>query len=535
MRRPVALFFETPTTITVYNDKACRQYKLGTPQWKVFLEVMGNIEFTKVVYGIKDIGALFAENGVDVQGDIVDVKVMAAYKNELLRVNTAADIYNYYTQNLADMPIEPFAIDTALNSIMLQVRKTGVRIDIEELDKLIGEVEEHYYGVITRLSEYGLTPEIIKSSKQLGTTLNCLGIHSEIKTANGAESWNEAAMIRLTKYPVIRMLGEFRTYDTLLTTLRGSIKSNIKDDGRIHCVFNPVGAVTGRFSCNSPNLQSIPARKKVFGVPYGKRVRSLFIPEEDCYFGAADYSQIEYLLLCNYACGSQAKWLREQALAGVDFHNVAMALTGIESRDMVKPFNYGAIYGMGWRTALVNNYELFSKKAEENGVTAEQYAFQLYTLYHKKFPAIKDTMAAVEKIALKNGYVKTLGGRKIYLPPEEYNPMTNKMERPMYKMLNHLLQGSAADIIKQSIITAYAKGVFNELTFHLTEHDELDFSIPKTRAGVEAAKELVKIMTESYKEKLKIPMKVECDVGCNWGYWKDDLWKALVVLTEKEN
>jgi len=519
--------------VDVYNEKAHRQYEPSTPKWSVLERVMADESFDKVVAGIDGIGTLFADYGVEVKGNIIDVKVMAQYLNIDTFFKSTVDCYNFYKQHIAEMGKfkDAFEQDVLLNTIMLQVRKTGVRIDTSALAKLTAQVEEKYYDVITRLLDFDITPDVIKSPKQLGIALNVLGIHSEVRTMTGAESWDANALLRLTRYPVIRMIGEFKNYDGLLTKfLRGAIKNGIKQDGRIHCVFNPVGAVTGRFSCDSPNLQNIPARDKSFGQSFGKEVRSLFIPEEDCYFGAADYSQIEYLLLCNYALGNQAKWLVEQARSGVDFHEVAMQLTGITSREMVKPFNYGAIYGMGWRTALKNNYALFSKKAEELNISAEQYTVQLYNLYHEKFPVIKTTMAGIEFVAGKNGYLKTIGGRYVYLPKEEFNPASGKKERPMYKMLNYLLQGSAADILKKAICEAYKKGCFNELVLHLTVHDELDFSIPKTKEGVEATKELTRTMEGVYKDVLKVPMKVECDVGCNWGYWKDDVWEAILAF-----
>ena len=64
-------------------------------------------------------------------------------------------------------------------------------------------------------------------------------------------------------------------------------------------------------NCKNPNLQNIPARETKHGhKSYGPEMRELFIPENDCWMFACDYSQIEYLLLAHFAQGPQAEWFR---------------------------------------------------------------------------------------------------------------------------------------------------------------------------------------------------------------------------------
>ena len=429
---------------------------------------------------------------------------------------------------------DAYMVDVRLTPLIIQMKKKGILIDKEAMKNLTDTIQQDLYNVSENMYKmYGIDAAMVGSSKQLGERLNQLGIHSPILTKTGAESWSAEAMARLAHYPVINMIKEVKGYKKLLDTyLYGGMSDAILDDGRIHCTFSPNkredgGTVTGRFACAKPNLQQIPARDKDVGHSYGQRMRALFLPEDGCMISALDYSQIEYLLLGHFAVGQQAEWFREQAKAGVDFHTVAMQATGIPSRQVVKTFNYGVIYGMGWKTALEKNYVLFEKLANEHGVDIETYTRDVYDNYHKRLPVIRDTMKAVQDISKLQGYVMTIGGRYQHKPKPQFDPATGKMNDFIYKMLNKLIQGSAADILKFALLEAYQAGVFDILTMHLTVHDENVVSVPYNKAGAEANAELKRIMDMSFHDKLKVPMKAACELGPNWGYWDHDIWDDM--------
>lgn len=427
---------------------------------------------------------------------------------------------------------DAYMIDVRLTPLIVKMKKTGVKVDVDAMHKLSDTVECDMLAAEQKLiDEYGIDGEIIASPKKLGLAMNELGIHSPVLTATGNESWSADAMSRIS-HPIIGMIEEYKNYSALLNKyLQGAMAHSIVGD-RIHCTFSPNkrekgGTVTGRFACSHPNLQNIPARDKEFGVSYGQQMRALFLPEEGCVMGAMDYSQIEYLLLAHFAVGPQAEWFREQANAGVDFHKVAMQATEIPSRQVVKTFNYGVIYGMGWRTAMLKNFMLFSKLAAEHNKPIEAFTQDIFNTYHARLPVIRDTMNFVQNGAKMYGYVKTIGGRYQHKPKPQYDPATGKINDFIYKMLNKLIQGSAADILKFALLEAYQSGVFDVLTFHITVHDENVVSIPYNKRGTEAAKELKHIMDYSFHDKLKVPMKACAEVGPNWGYWSDDIWNDM--------
>ena len=438
--------------------------------------------------------------------------------------------------------IEPlhnvYEMECKLVPILLDMKKRGIRVDEKRMSELAAKVQEKADEQERKLIDmYGVTGEMISSGKKLGARLNEMGIHSPISTATGAESWAEGALVRI-HHPVIPMIQEYKNYDSILNKyLRGSLSRTIIN-GRIHCTFLPMlrdkgsgigggGTVTGRFSCKAPNLQQIPARNKGHGQDFSQDMRSLFLPEEGKMIAALDYSQIEAVLLGHYAQGQQATWFREQLKAGADLHNIVMGMTGITYRPVVKTFNYGCIYGMGWRTAMEKNYTLFEKLAAEEGLDIETFTKGIYYNYHEKFPVIKDTMEWCQNIAKAQGYIDTMGGRRQHKPKPAYDPATGKINDFIYKMLNKLIQGTAADILKTALINAYEAGIYDVLDLHLLVHDEQVVSTPFTKEGCEATVELQQTMASVYKDQLLVPIKAECELGPNWGYWSSRIYKDM--------
>ena len=474
-------------------------------------------------------------NALVVWADPVGRKMMKKYNHQ----DCIATFNLFKAQEKLIEPLRNvYEMECKLVPILLDMKKRGIRVDEKRMAELAAKVQEKADEQERKLIDmYGVTGEMISSGKKLGARLNEMGIHSPIRTATGAESWAEGALVRI-HHPVIPMIQEYKNYDSILNKyLRGSLSRTVIN-GRIHCTFLPMlrdkesgmgggGTVTGRFSCKAPNLQQIPARNKGHGQDFSQDMRSLFLPEEGKMIAALDYSQIEAVLLGHYAQGQQATWFREQLKAGADLHNIVMGMTGITYRPVVKTFNYGCIYGMGWKTAMEKNYTLFEKLAAEEGLDIETFTKDIYYNYHKKFPVIKDTMEWCQNIAKAQGYIDTMGGRRQHKPKPAYDPATGKINDFIYKMLNKLIQGTAADILKTALINAYEAGIYDVLDLHLLVHDEQVVSTPFTKEGCEATVELQQTMANVYKEQLLVPIKAECELGPNWGYWSSRIYKDM--------
>ena len=76
-----------------------------------------------------------------------------------------------------------------------------------------------------------------------------------------------------------------------------------------------------------------------------------------------------------------------------------------------------------------------------------------------------------------------------------------------YKSLNKLIQGSAADMTKKSMLNLYKEGIIA----HIQVHDELDISVESDKE----AERIVEIMESAVE--LEVPNKVDYEHGKNWG------------------
>ncbi len=84
----------------------------------------------------------------------------------------------------------------------------------------------------------------------------------------------------------------------------------------------------------------------------------------------------------------------------------------------------------------------------------------------------------------------------------------NRIRRAFtYKALNKLIQGSAADMTKKSMLDLYKEGIIA----HIQIHDELDLSVESK----EQADKIIEIMENAVK--LAVPNKVDYESGKTWG------------------
>jgi DNA polymerase-1 len=314
--------------------------------------------------------------------------------------------------------------------------------------------------------------------------------------------------------------------------LEKSIEEHICSDGRLHGQFFPLrkddaGTVTGRWSGANPNLQQIPRNDKVLG----PMARGMFVCDEGCWYGHTDYSQVEYRVFSHYARGWAdgdrldllAQKMRADFVANphMDYHQYVIDLvkekTGKElERSTAKRVNFGTLYFMG-EASLSKKFNIPYEEACE--------VFE--ALFHA-LPFIESTRTRVVNSVKLRGYLTTFCGRRQRIGPQhvaEGSVVHTKDGRTVvginedgdkyYPFFNYLIQGTAADIMKFSLVEAYKAGVYDVLKLHLLVHDETGTSIPKTLEGIQAYQAQQDILSNTVK--LKVPILAEADFGPNWG------------------
>jgi len=414
-----------------------------------------------------------------------------------------------HNQELMDV----FNLETKLFPCLIDMRFKGVRVDLEHAANLKKKL-------------------IIRENKILSDIKGLLGFDIEINAARSiakgfdklnlpydrTEKSNEPSFTKnfLQNHPhaLPKAIADAREINKARTTFIDSITKH-SHKGRIHADINQIrsdqgGTVTGRFSMSNPNLQQIPARHPEIG----PMIRSIFIPEEKTVWGSFDYSQQEPRILVHYAKLQNLEGVDEIVNAyntgDADFHQVVADMAGIE-RKQAKTINLGLMYGMG-KNKLMSELGLMKEAAEK-----------LIRQYHTKAPFVKQLMDNVTRKAEDRGKIRTLGGRACHFnlwTPTQFGVFTplpleqarKEYDEPLkraftYKALNKLIQGSAADMTKKSMVALYENGIVP----HIQIHDEVDISVESN----EKAEQIIEIMESAVE--LKVPNKVDYEHGANWG------------------
>jgi DNA polymerase-1 len=245
-------------------------------------------------------------------------------------------------------------------------------------------------------------------------------------------------------------------------------------------------------------LQNIPIRTE-----QGRKVRRAFVAEPGWRLIAADYSQVELRILAHVA---EDSGLLQAFANDEDIHaataaavlGVPLALVDKEQRRLAKTVNYGLIYG---QTAF---------GVQGNGTGRDEAGF--INAYFKKYPAIKGYLDHTKKMAVEQGYATTLYGR-----PRDFSHLARLNQRGCVEQeaLAVAIQGSAAGIMKQAMVTLHAELKKRKLQTRLLLqlHDELVLEAPEDEVAeaVELARE---VMSSAFE--LRVPLKVEVEVGQNW-------------------
>ena len=396
-------------------------------------------------------------------------------------------------------------IELPLIGVLAQMERTGVAVDVEQLQAL----EAHFAGEVKLAADAAfeqIGKEInLGSPKQLQVVLfDELGMPKTKRTKTGYTTDADAlqALYVKTEHPFLMHLLRHRDVSRLRQTVEGLLKT-VASDGRIHTTFNQLIAATGRLSSTDPNLQNIPVRTEE-----GRRIREAFVVGPGyATLMTADYSQIEMRIMAHL---SEDELLIEAFRSGRDFHaataarvfDVDPADVTPEMRAKIKAMNYGLAYGL---SAYGLSQQLGIDTAEARGLMDE---------YFETFGGIRDYLGGIVDEARRTGYTETIYGRRRYLPDLTSD---NRQRREMAERmaLNAPIQGSAADIIKVAMLRvdeAIREAKLRSRML-LQVHDELVFEVAE---GEQAQlDELVRREMGGAAE-LTVPLDVSVGTGRSW-------------------
>lgn len=401
-----------------------------------------------------------------------------------------------------------------LMPILLEMEQQGVPVDVARLTDDIRTYREWYAAVTGWICrKLKRTPETLNlsSGDQLMAALieaKLVDVRKLPKTKTGKYKTDKETLLDVVTDRVLLGMMKYRTQlgTCLQTFMEPWLETAQASGGLIFTTWNQVkspkgddnvGTRTGRLS-STPNFQNMPKEfvpifahevkdpKKAAllpACPFAKLpplplCRSYIVPFNGHVLIDRDYSQQEPRILAHFDGGAlMTKYVENP---WIDFHDYArdeLAKMGLfYERKPVKNTNLGLIYGMG-----------VGKLAAKNDMAVDE-ASQLKKAILVLYPGLKEMYADMKQRAANNQPLRTWGGREYYC--EKPKLVDGRMKEFDYKMVNSLIQGSAADCTKEAIIR-FAKKKKPSWKLLLNVHDELVASVPITELtpGMQAMKD----------------------------------------------
>lgn len=495
-------------------------YNLSTYDYKKLIVVFNkygikvpNINFDTMIsayllnYETKD-DICYLANKLNIYIPSYDKKEVVTSEEAIRRaILKAKFIYNTKDKLYEDMKREDNiylfeSIEMPLAKVLANMEIEGIRVDKKVLEEMGTEIKIKLEILTRDIYNYAGEEFNINSPKQLGEILfDKLKLPGAKKNKNGYAT-DIDVLKKLTEYPIINKILEYRALAKLYSTYIDGIISTIREDGKIHTIYTQTLTRTGRLSSIEPNLQNIPMRSE-----YGRLIRKAFIPEDNSVILSSDYSQIELRVFAHL---SGVNDLINAFKEGVDIHTktamdifkVPMEGVTKNMRRQAKAVNFGILYG-------ISSYGL----AEDIGIPVKE-AKEFINKYFETYPGVKDYMDKEIDEAKRNGYVKTIMNRKRVI---EELKSSNYMVRSMGERmaLNTPVQGSASDILKKAMVEI--NNIFEKENIKskmlLQVHDELIFNVYNDE--IDKVKDIVyNTMTKVFE--LKVPLDVDIELGNNW-------------------
>lgn len=398
-----------------------------------------------------------------------------------------------------------YNIEFPLTKVLADMEYEGFKVDRDSLSSFSELLNKSILTLQTEI--YSLAGEEfnINSPKQLGVILfENLGLPIIKKTKTGYSTNAEVLEKLKGSHEIIEKIMDYRTYTKLKSTYADGLYQVIRPEtGKIHSSFNQTVTATGRISSTEPNLQNIPVR-----IELGRQIRKMFIASDKNHILIdADYSQIELRVLAHIA---KDETMSNAFKAGTDIHavtasevfSVPLDEVTSEMRSKAKAVNFGIVYGIG-------EFSL----AQDIKVTRKQAAAYIEN-YLNTYKGIAKFMKDTVEFAKEHGYVKTLTGRRRYIP-EITSSNFNLRSFGERVAMNAPIQGYAADIIKIAMVKVHERLQKENLKSKLIlqVHDELIIdALKEEQAQVE------KILKEEMENavSLSVPLIADMKAGNSW-------------------
>ena len=487
-----------------------------------------------------------------------DQKRGAATLEDLARYH-AHDLY--YTRKLAIIFEKKLKEDLSLYELFynltmpvarlfVDIEYEGVYINTQRLHEVEIELKAGLKKSKEKMDKYapGLN---WGSPKQVGDLLY-KKLHLPIlkKTKKGAASTDESTLKQLAdKHEIPKEMMVYRGFQQNLSFFVEGWQPRLVKS-RLHPSFKIHGTVTGRLSCEEPNLQQVPRD------PF---IRSLIDAPESWELLEADLSQIELRIAAEMAnernmleafnTGEDIHWktaMREISRAGgysTDVLKTAKAINPDtksysdaidvllkagpdacikidkrwkERRKKAKAVNFGYLYGMWWKKFIIyarDNYDV---------IVTEQEAQESRENFFELWPDLDKWHKKQKKFAAQFGYVRSFDGRVRRLPAAMRHGSSYDYEKDeaLRQAINSPVQGFASDMnlmalvqMKEEFDSAWYRpiGTVHDSILQYVRKDKVAYVVPRVKKIMSHPR-----LMDIFGIKLSVPIEAEVSIG-KWG------------------
>ena len=452
-------------------------------------------------------------------------------------------------------------------ALFIEAEFDGVQIDLDKMDDAENYLREELTTALSNLERWGTKATLADkktgkinwgSADQLGNLLfNDLKIKPIEKTKGGKNSVSESVLLRID-HPMVGDLLKFRAAQKQLSGFIEGWRPYLDLAGRLHPVFNLHGTVTGRLSCEHPNLQQVPR---------DPRIRTLITAPEGWTLIEMDLSQIElriaaeladeHNLLGVFNQGGDPHWqtaireiergagykkeiietvkldhkLKKTEYVKMSYSDAVeyiLAMGGSHASDLMdmwkevrkkaKAINFGYLYGMWWKKFKIYARDNYGVTVTDEEAQASREAF--FELY----PGFPKWHEKQRRFAQVNGYVRSLSGRKRRLPaatggrdtPERREAQRQAINSPVQSFANELNLMAALDM-RREFKRSWFKiaGTVHDAILMWVRNDKVEHVFKR---GLEIMSGPT--LLEDFEIEMSVPIEADGKIG-PWGAGKD--------------
>lgn len=425
----------------------------------------------------------------------------------------------------------PEQLDLAVHPIFERMTARGICVDVTALELLRWEVVTELDAQTAALHAYAGRELNPHSSADVGTWLSDEGLAGRRKTRGGAVSTDERALSQLVDlHPVAGAVLECRGLRKLLTTFIEPVLEKVAGmaEPAVHPRWRLTKVKSGRPSMEDPNLLAFPARDE-----WGRKVRDRFVARPGHMLVSVDYSQIEPRVAAALA---QDATLMEVFSSGRDLYAdmarrifreshadtayqaeplktsrrqpAKIVLLGCTLYGMQAPLLHDTLIKDGCGSPSAPFYDL---------AACEDFVRRRFEPY----PALGALYAETSRKArAAGGWAQTAGGRGRFLPALLVEgsrwPAAKMREEAERQAFNHLVQGTAQEIMKAGMLRTDTAIVRSYATPLLQIYDEMIYEVPE-RYETSVVPGLVRSMVT---EMAGVAIVAKASVARSWGSLK---------------